>query len=469
MGRLALAFRRMNAVNIFCRIVYETLAEESRSRFGGRHFPRPGTGEAVLKNLHRARFGRAAVIHASGRGRPRVEEYGVPAIGAAAAASAVGLAIGAFIFWRCGILTDYQPGVVAPLLAALALGSGVSGWVLVRLLQQHVDKAWLARCASTILPGETVVMAEVEASETARVLVILRDVEAEAPVTFAFRSPPHFSVQSTAQPLWDERPSSQRLSENAAQLARSISVSRETQARGRSFLRRLGDVEGALEWANATLTMSAEMHHAFTLSAEWLLDNAYLIREQVIDLRRSLPQKYYGKLPLIASGPEAGLPRVYQVASKMVSETGGALEPKIIRKFLVAFQAIRPLDIGELWALPLMLRLQLLECLRTLAIQVEQQQNQSEQADFWANRLITAARHSSLQLLRIMEELVQRHSEPTAHFCERTDGTSLRRRGGPSTGERMAGTFSARASPRSHAAGTSAPSRAADCARRCHQ
>ncbi|HEY2713044.1 MAG TPA: glucoamylase family protein, partial [Chthoniobacterales bacterium] len=380
-------------------------------------FQDPGTGEAVLKNLHRARFGRAAVIHASGRGRPRVEEYGVPAIGAAAAASAVGLAIGVFIFWRCGILTDYQPGVVAPLLAAFALGSGVSGWVLVRLLQQHVDKAWLARCASTILPGETAVMAEVEASGTTRVLVILRDVEAEAPVTFAFRSPPHFSVESTAQPLWDERPSSQRLSENAAQLARSISVSREAQARGRSFLRRLGDVEGALEWANASLTRSAEMHHAFTLSAEWLLDNAYLIREQVINLRRSLPQKYYGKLPLIASGPEAGLPRVYQVASKMVSETGGALEPEIIRKFLVAFQAIRPLDIGELWALPLMLRLQLLECLRTLAIQVEQQQNQSEQADFWANRLITAARHSSLQLLRIMEELVQRHSEPTAQFA----------------------------------------------------
>ncbi len=52
--------------------------------------------------------------------------------------------------------------------------------------------------------------------------------------------------------------------------------------------------------------MSAEMHHTFTLSAEWLLDNAYLIREQVTDLRRSLPQKYYGELPLIASGPQQG-------------------------------------------------------------------------------------------------------------------------------------------------------------------
>ncbi|PYJ51455.1 MAG: hypothetical protein DME87_03265, partial [Verrucomicrobia bacterium] len=380
-------------------------------------FQSPGIGQAVLKNLHRARFRRAAAIHASAGGRPRVEEYGVSAIGGATAALAAGLAIGAFTLWQRGILADFRPGMLAPLLAAFALAGALSGWILVRLLREHVDEAWLARCASAILPDETLVMAEVEASETARVVVILGDVEAEAPVTFAFRSPRPFSVESTTRPLWEERPSIQHLSENAAQLAGSISVSREAQPRGQSFLRRLREVEGALEWANTSLTMSAKMHHAFTLSAEWLLDNAYLIREQVTDLRRSLPQKYYGELPLVASGPEEGLPRVYRVASEMVAESCGALGPEIIRKFLIAFQAITPLDIGELWALPLMLRLQLLECLRALAIQVEQQQSQSEEADFWANRLITAVRHSSPRLLKMLEELMERHPEPTAHLA----------------------------------------------------
>jgi len=380
-------------------------------------FQSPGIGQAVLKSLHRARFRRAAAIHASAGGRPRVEEYGVSAIGGATAALAAGLAIGAFTLWQRGILADFRPGMLVPLLAAFALAGALSGWILVRLLREHVDETWLARCASAILPDETLVMAEVEASETARVLVILGDVEAEAPVTFAFRSPRPFSAESTTRPLWEERPSIQHLPENAAQLAGSISVSREAQPRGQSFLRRLREVEGALEWANTSLTMSAKMHHAFTLSAEWLLDNAYLIREQVTDLRRSLPQKYYGELPLIANGPEAGLPRVYRVASEMVSESCGALGPEIIRKFLVAFQAVTPLDIGELWALPLMLRLRLLECLRALAIQVEQQQSQSEEADFWANRLITAVRHSSPRLLKMLEELMERHPEPTAHFA----------------------------------------------------
>jgi cellobiose phosphorylase len=380
-------------------------------------FQSPGTGQTALKKLHRARFRRIAAMHSSAGSTPQVEEYGVSAIGGAATASIVGLAIGAFILWQGGILAIYPAGMLALLLAAFALASGLGGWILVRLLRQHVDKATLARCVTTILPDETIVIAELEADETARMLPILRDIEAEAPVTFAFHSPPPFSVEPSTQPPWDERPSSQRLSENATRIARSITVSRQVRPRGRSFLRRLRDVEGALEWANASLTTSAEMRHAFTLSAEWLLDNAYLIREQVTDLRRSLPQKNYGKLPLIATGPEAGLPRVYHVASKIVTETGGTLEPEIIRKFLVAFQEITPLDIGELWALPLMLRLQLLECLRALAIQVEQQQSQREEADFWANRLITAARHSSLQLLRMMEELVKRHPEPTAHFA----------------------------------------------------
>ena len=380
-------------------------------------FQSVGAGRAVLQNLHRARFRRAAAIHASAKGRQRVEEHGISAIGGSAAALILSVVLGAFIFWARGMLGDNRPAGVALPLAAFAFGGAITGWILVQLLREHVDSASFARFTNTILPNETVVLAEVEASESSRVLAILRGVEAEAPVTFGFYPPPPFSIESTARPPSHELPSSQRLVEKAASLARAIAVSRAAKPRGPSFLHRLLEIENALEWANMSLTMSAEAHHAFTLSAEWLLDNAYLIREQVADLRKSLPQKYYGKLPLIASGPGAGLPRVYQVAAEMVAETDGALESEIIRRFLGAFQAITPLDIGELWALPLMLRLQLLECLRTLAIQVDQQQRESEEADFWANRLITAVRHSSPRLLKIMEELVERYPEPTPHFA----------------------------------------------------
>jgi cyclic beta-1,2-glucan synthetase len=380
-------------------------------------FQSVGTGRAVLQNLHRARFGRAAAIHVSAKGRQRVEEYGISAISGSTAASVLSVALGAFIFWHRGMLADFRPAVLALLLVAFALAGAITGWILVQLFREPVHPASLARCTSTILPNETVILVEVEASEASRVLAILRGVEAEAPVTFAFHSPPPFRFKPSTRPLSHELPSSQRFIENAARLAHETTVSREVKPRGPSFLRRLREIENTLEWANASLTMSAEVHHAFTLSAEWLLDNAYLIREQVTDLRESLPQKYYGELSLISSGAGAGLPRVYHVAAEMVAQSAGSLEPEIIRRFLDAFQAIAPLDIAELWALPLMLRLQLLEYLRALAIQIEEQQSQSEEADFWANRLITAVRHSSPRLLKMMEELVERHPEPTPHFA----------------------------------------------------
>jgi len=380
-------------------------------------FQRLETGLAVLQNLHRARVRRAAAIHASTKGRHRVEEPGISAIGGSIAASVLSVALGAFILWQPATLADYRLTGVALLLLSFALVGAVTAWILLRFFRKHVDATSLARFTSTILPNETVVVAEVEASEASRAMAILRDVEAEAPVTFGFYPPPPFSLEPTAPRVGDESPSSQRLEENAASLARSIAVSQDAKPRGPSFLRRLRGIEAALEWANVSLTMSAEAHHAFTLSAEWLLDNAYLIREQMTDLRKSLPKKYYGTLPLITTGPGSGLPRVYYVAAEMVAQSDGALEADIIRRFLVAFQATAPLDIGELWAVPLMLRLRLLERLRALAIQVEQQQRQSEEADFWANRLITAVRHGPPRLLKIMEELVEQYPEPTPHFA----------------------------------------------------
>ena len=183
-------------------------------------FQSPKTGRGTLKNLYRARFRRVAAIHGAAKGRPRVEEHAVSTIDGVATALAFGLALGAFILWWRGILADYRPVGLALLLLACALAGALTGWILVRWLQEHVDAASLARCTSTILPDEMAVIARVRADDTPRVLAILRDVEAEAPVTFSFYSPPPLSAELTTRPLWPERPSGQRLAENAARLAR---------------------------------------------------------------------------------------------------------------------------------------------------------------------------------------------------------------------------------------------------------
>ena len=293
------------------------------------------TGRAVLKMLRRARFHRAAAIRVSPKGKRRIEEIGASAFGGSVVAALLGLAAGALFSWQRGMEEGHS--ALLPLLMFLTSGA-LAGWAFIRLRQQRVASANVNRYARLILQDEMVVLAEVEAGDTERLLAVLRNVGTEPPATFAFHPPASFAFTTPTRLLWPERPSNQRLAENAARLAHEITVNREAKPRGPSFLRRLGEVEQALGWANASLTMSAEVHHAFTLSAEWLLDNAYLIREQMTEMRQSLPRKYYDKLPLIAAGAEAGRPRIYRVATEIVAESGGALDAEIVQKFLDAFQ-----------------------------------------------------------------------------------------------------------------------------------
>ena len=126
-------------------------------------FQSVGVGRAVLQNLHRARFRRAAAIYASAKGRQRVEEHGISAIGGSVAALILSVVLGAFIFWARGMLGDNRPAGIALPLAAFAFGGAITGWILVQMLREHVDSANFARFTNAILSNETVVVAEVEA------------------------------------------------------------------------------------------------------------------------------------------------------------------------------------------------------------------------------------------------------------------------------------------------------------------
>ncbi len=380
-------------------------------------FPEPQIGHAVLRALRRNGFRRSVLLIASAAGKVRVDESTVSALFGASAAALAALLFGAISLWQHWVPVPPSNTLqVALFLGGLILTGALAGWSASRLLGKRIDGAIIQAFRRSILPNETVVITQLPAEKAARAIAILRDIEGDPPVTFAFHAPPKFDSKPAAQLLRKEAPSAQRLAEKAAQLAQSITTRIAGNAHGASLLRRLRESEQILKWTDASLTMSAEAQQSSALSAEWLLDNAYLIKEQVNDIRRSLPKKFYEELPVIASGPQAGLPRVYRIASEIVAESDGALDAATIQNFLVAFQTVATLNIGELWAVPQMLRLRLIECLRSLSLEIEQLQRGSEQADFWANRVIAAARRSPERLLQMMEELVRRHPDPSAHF-----------------------------------------------------
>src|ERR1043166_681902 len=96
-------------------------------------------------------------------------------------------------------------------------------------------------------------------------------------------------------------------------------------------------------------------------TAEWLLDNFYVVEQAVRQVQEDLPADYYQRLPKT----QDGWARIYVVALSVlrVQHEETRLEIEQIRNFLQIFQEVTPLSTGEIWALPLMLRLAVLESL----------------------------------------------------------------------------------------------------------
>ncbi len=75
------------------------------------------------------------------------------------------------------------------------------------------------------------------------------------------------------------------------------------------------------------------------------------------------------------------------------------------------------LTIGELWAVPQMLRIALIESILSIAERALTELREREVADFWANRLITANRRDPNQLFSILAELAETQPAPSPHFA----------------------------------------------------
>ncbi|HEX9755744.1 MAG TPA: glucoamylase family protein, partial [Gemmatimonadales bacterium] len=104
--------------------------------------------------------------------------------------------------------------------------------------------------------------------------------------------------------------------------------------------------------------------------AEWLIDNAHLITEALQQIAQHLPPSFYRELPKLidpASGREA---RVHAIAAAVLADEGGLLDASWVEDFLSGYQEVAPLTMGELWALPTMLRLAVLEELSIAAAAV---------------------------------------------------------------------------------------------------
>ena len=182
------------------------------------------------------------------------------------------------------------------------------------------------------------------------------------------------------------------------------------------LLARLAQNEGVLLKACQVLTAAIREDRPGTPAGEWLLDNFHLIEEQVRTAKKHLPKDYSRELPHLGSGPSAGLPRAYDIALEAISHGDGQIDPEGFRRFITAYQSVTTLTLGELWAVPIMLRLALIENLRRAATRIIAHRKGLDLADYWAGRMTQVAQTEPNSLILVVADMARSNPPMSSAF-----------------------------------------------------
>jgi len=206
-------------------------------------------------------------------------------------------------------------------------------------------------------------------------------------------------------PLRSELFSSEQMKQHGRALAASHKV-----GLGRApdqLLARLAENEEVLIGACNLLTAAVKANRRIAPAGEWLLDNFYLIEEQIRTAKRHLPKGYSRELPRLLNGPSAGLPRVYDIALETISHGDGRVDPESLSSFVAAYQTVTGLKLGELWAIPIMLRLALIENLRRVGTRIAADRIDRNHADYWADEMTQMAEKDPKSLILVIADMAR--------------------------------------------------------------
>jgi cyclic beta-1,2-glucan synthetase len=202
-------------------------------------------------------------------------------------------------------------------------------------------------------------------------------------------------------PLRGEILSTEQLQRHARVVAGSHRLAR-LRTSGR-LLTRLADNEHVLADTYTLLAAASKRGRRIAPASEWLLDNFYLVEEQIHSTRRLLPRPYLDQLPALT----CDCPRTYRIAMELIAHTDGRVEAPALDAFIAAYQSVSPLTLGELWAMPLMLRLALIENLRRVAQRIAAARRHRDIAADWSDRLLRAAEQRPADLVVVLADMTK--------------------------------------------------------------
>ncbi len=173
------------------------------------------------------------------------------------------------------------------------------------------------------------------------------------------------------------------------------------------LLKRLADNETLLHNVRKLLTGSIKRKYQISPAAEWLIDNFYLIEENIRSAKINFPKDYSEELPQLSDASSTSVTRVYDIIQQVISHSDGRIDIESLSSFVNAYQAVTNLKLGELWAIPIMLRLALIENLRRVAALVAIDRVNSNLANYWAREMIETSEKDPKNLILIIADMAR--------------------------------------------------------------
>ncbi|URZ17704.1 GH36-type glycosyl hydrolase domain-containing protein [Clostridium felsineum] len=150
-------------------------------------------------------------------------------------------------------------------------------------------------------------------------------------------------------------------------------------------------------------------------AAEWLLDNLYLIEKEYKDIKHNMPEICCKKMPVMREGAFKDLPRAYYLGVKIINKLSGKISEDSIISCVQQYQKSSMLTSSELWALPLMFRMAVIQNISRIIESIVFAQREKRKADKLGFEIIDS---QQLNVDRVKKVLMNQEIM-TSHFIER--------------------------------------------------
>ena len=376
------------------------------------YFAKQDEAGKARRELARQGYNRIALVHKGTDGDVHIADtfFWHRTLGVALAAimsGGIGVLVALLLHWPQSNIT-----VSMTLILECAAICALAATLWLRRSKNGVEPGILRDHARWLVSGETVLILQAPVEALQRPVATLR-ASSDIPSALFVMHPKRERRAKERSP--EAKLSPAQILEHAQRHAMEQQVDPRPQ-HSAELLKRLKKSRLWIRQVCADLTVASRLEQNATPAADWILDNEYILEGNARDVLLNLPRRFYQQLPVLASDPHRGLPCIYALAKDLVSHTELRLDRENILAFIEAHQSVRSLKIGELWAIPQMLRIALIESIQSLAVTALEDLRERQLADFWANRLIVANRRDSKQLFALLAELAKAEPNPSPYF-----------------------------------------------------